>query len=557
MGRIADLIEIITGNRPGVTHLEAAKTKLAEALDDRRCLLVIDDAWRKQDLVPLLHRGPRDHTTRLITTRDDRILPAEIERVAVDAMTPNQALAMLARGLPDSVMPSNRARLAALAARLGEWPLLLGLANGMLRARTARGGSLQNALTYGEHALAQRGLAAAFQAHDRAARRNTAWGTLEVSLEELSEAERMRFAELSVFVEDAEIPTSAALGLWHQVAGLDLLDGEDLLTRLAELSLIIDLDLGRSVFRLHDVFRSLLRSGPTKGRLAELDGKLMAHFRSNCPAGDLTCLTDEYGLRNAVTHLRGGGEGEAADHLLPDPAWMQAKLDILGIQPLLADYIGQSKHTAPFVIGAVLSLTANVLASRPRELRAQLLARLSPENAPGLGASLEKARSSLVLPALVPLIPRFTPPGAELLRFEGHRGPVNIVTVLPDGRRALSGSADKTLRLWNFDTGAELRHFEGHHGRVTSVSAVPDGRRMLSASTDMTLCLWDLETGAELRRFKGHTRRVNSVTVLPDGRCALSVSTDKTMRLWDLETGIELRRIDGHQEFYHLRDDFG
>ena len=75
----------------------------------------------------------------------------------------------------------------------------------------------------------------------------------------MSEAERTRFAELAVFVEDAEIPTSAALGLWQQTAGLDALDGEDLLTRLDELSLLIDLDLGRGLFRLHDVFRSLLR----------------------------------------------------------------------------------------------------------------------------------------------------------------------------------------------------------------------------------------------------------------------------------------------------------
>ena len=215
VGCIAGLIEIVTGTRPGVTHLEEAKTRFAEALDDRRCLLVIDDAWRGQDLALFLHRGPRDQTTRLITTRDDRVLPVEAERVAVDAMTSDQALAMLMRGLPSETPASLQARLAALTLQLGEWPLLLGLANGVLRARTARGSSLEGALSYAERALAQRGLAAAFSAQDRAARRSTAWGTLEVSLGELSEAERTRFAELAVFVEDAEIPTDAALGLWQ------------------------------------------------------------------------------------------------------------------------------------------------------------------------------------------------------------------------------------------------------------------------------------------------------------------------------------------------------
>ena len=75
------------------------------------------------------------------------------------------------------------------------------------------------------------------------------------------------------------------------------------------------------------------------------------------------------------------------------------------------------------------------------------------------------------------------------------------------------------------------------------MTVLADGRRALSGSANRTLRLWDLETGAELRRFAGHERAVTSVTVLADGRRALSVSWDKTLRLWDLETGAELARL--------------
>src|SRR6185295_19800280 len=120
VGRIVDLVETLTGERPGFHTIDAAKVALADALDDRRCLLVIDDAWRVQDLAPFLHRGPKDQTTRLVTTRDDHILPRDAARVAVDAMTSGEALLALSRGIPTTTAAALRPRFAALAARLGE-----------------------------------------------------------------------------------------------------------------------------------------------------------------------------------------------------------------------------------------------------------------------------------------------------------------------------------------------------------------------------------------------------------------------------------------------------
>ena len=49
---LSDLIETMTGERPGLENLNAAAAKLGEALGDRRILLIIDDAWREQDSHP-------------------------------------------------------------------------------------------------------------------------------------------------------------------------------------------------------------------------------------------------------------------------------------------------------------------------------------------------------------------------------------------------------------------------------------------------------------------------------------------------------------------------
>ena len=109
--------------------------------------------------------------------------------------------------------------------------------------------------------------------------------------------------------------------------------------------------------------------------------------------------------------------------------------------------------------------------------------------------------------------------------------------MLADGRRALSGSADSTLRLWDLATGETLRTLEGHTGSVSAVAALANGRRALSGSYDNTLRLWDLATGETLRILEGHTNSVRAVAVLADSSRALSGSRDNTLRLWDLATG--------------------
>ena len=373
-----------------------------------------------QDLAPFLHRGQKNQTTRLVTTRDDRILPPEAARIAVDAMQSGEAREMLSRGISRTEAATLHPRLVALADRLGKWPLLLDLASGVVRARIARGARPADALAYTERAIAQRGIATAFRSDDHESRRRTAWGTLEISLEQLSADERARFAELGVFVEDVEIPATVAIGLWRQTATLDPLDGEDLLARLADRSLLLELDFGRGVLRLHDVVRTLLREGPIKECLPELERLLVAHFRE-ASDGRLSGLSDAYGQRHLIAHLCGAGEVEMARALLADPVWLSNKLQRLGIQSLLADYATLSHRDAALdLVRAALTLAAPALASNPKELAPQLLARLAPGVDAGLDAFLTCTQRGLSPPTLVPSRPTFTSPGAELRRFDGH-----------------------------------------------------------------------------------------------------------------------------------------
>ena len=76
----------------------------------------------------------------------------------------------------------------------------------------------------------------------------------------------------------------------------------------------------------------------------------------------------------------------------------------------------------------------------------------------------------------------------------------------------------------------------GHPDVVDSVAFSPNGSQVLSGSNDKTLKLWDVATGREIRTFTGHSQWIYSVAFSPDGRQALSGSGDQTLKLWDVDS---------------------
>ena len=116
--------------------------------------------------------------------------------------------------------------------------------------------------------------------------------------------------------------------------------------------------------------------------------------------------------------------------------------------------------------------------------------------------------------------------------FQGHESSVWSVAFAPDGTRIVSGSKDKTIRLWDLQGNAIGQPFQGHESHVISVAFSPDGTRIVSGSDDKTIRLWDLQGNAIGQPFQGHESTVSSVAFAPDGTRIVSGSRDKTIRLW-------------------------
>jgi WD40 repeat protein len=96
---------------------------------------------------------------------------------------------------------------------------------------------------------------------------------------------------------------------------------------------------------------------------------------------------------------------------------------------------------------------------------------------------------------------------SEVRRISAHTDGIYCLVLSADGRSALVGCGDKSLRLWDVDTGAELKRFDGHQAPAASVALSPDGRLALSGggqvlqqggkltAVDCVVRAWDVETG--------------------------------------------------------------
>ena len=131
--------------------------------------------------------------------------------------------------------------------------------------------------------------------------------------------------------------------------------------------------------------------------------------------------------------------------------------------------------------------------------------------------------------------------------LSAHADSVNVLTLSAGAQTLATGSADKTIQLWNMEVeepDKPLHILVGHTEGITAMDFSVNGKRLASGSSDKTVRLWDVATGQHLRTLTGHIGEIGAVTFLGDKALAgigfaeaktlASGSSDGTVFIWDL-----------------------
>lgn len=122
--------------------------------------------------------------------------------------------------------------------------------------------------------------------------------------------------------------------------------------------------------------------------------------------------------------------------------------------------------------------------------------------------------------------------------FVAYKRPVYTLAFSPDGKQLVSGG-DNTIKLWDLQTTQLHATLIGHSDVITAIAIPSDGRAgseampkglIISGSRDKTIKIWDSDTGALLKTLSDNP--ILAVVITPDGRTIASAGNDGKIKLW-------------------------
>lgn len=130
--------------------------------------------------------------------------------------------------------------------------------------------------------------------------------------------------------------------------------------------------------------------------------------------------------------------------------------------------------------------------------------------------------------------------------ISGHTGWVRCVAVDHSNQWFATGSADRTIKLWDLASGQLKLTLTGHINTVRSICISQRHSYMFSGGEDHNIKCWDLETNQVIRNYHGHTAGVYTMSLHPTLDLLISGGRDSCARVWDIRSKYQVAVLNEH-----------
>ena len=137
-------------------------------------------------------------------------------------------------------------------------------------------------------------------------------------------------------------------------------------------------------------------------------------------------------------------------------------------------------------------------------------------------------------------------PAAPEFVLSGHDSAAQAVAYSVHGPWIATGSADKTVRLYDVDTHDLVRVYKGQKDFVSALAFSPDGKSLAVGTLDGTIRIYSTASTKIQRQLSGHQTRVAALAYAPSSDILASAADEGIVRLWDARRGRTMRSLGGH-----------
>jgi pleiotropic regulator 1 len=174
--------------------------------------------------------------------------------------------------------------------------------------------------------------------------------------------------------------------------------------------------------------------------------------------------------------------------------------------------------------------------------------RIGPPQSKALVQVQGTKHAGAIMPRQTPSMPKpqWHPPWKLMRVLSGHVGWVRSIAVDPTNEWFATGSADRTIKIWDLASGTLKLSLTGHISSVRGLAVSERQPYLFSGGEDKQVKCWDLEQNKVVRHYHGHLSAVHALCLHPKIDILISCGRDSTARVWDIRTKACIHTLVGH-----------